>query len=67
MRMGFSMSDAENSNLTDVLFAISEKTGAGIELPMSEGMLDRVVMHGWGRDARERYLQRCSKVPLTTM
>lgn len=42
--------DAENSNLTDVLFAISEKTGAGIELPMSEGMLDRVVIRmGPGR------------------
>lgn len=42
--------DAENCNLTDVLFAISEKTGAGIELPMSEGMLDRVVIRiGPGR------------------
>lgn len=34
--------DAENSNLPDILYAISQKTGAQIELPMAEGMLDRV-------------------------
>jgi hypothetical protein len=34
--------DADNSNLPDILYAISQKTGAEIELPMAEGMLDRV-------------------------
>ncbi len=34
--------DADNSNLPDILYAISQKTGAQIELPMAEGMLDRV-------------------------
>lgn len=36
--------DADNSMLTDVLYAISEKTGATIQLPFSDGMLDRVVI-----------------------
>jgi hypothetical protein len=36
--------DAENAPLADVLYAIGEKTGAGIQLPMSDGMLDRVAL-----------------------
>src|SRR6185369_10756362 len=32
--------DADNSNLPDILYAISQKTGAQIELPMAEGMLE---------------------------
>jgi hypothetical protein len=36
--------DANNAILADVLYAISEKTGASIQLPMSNAMLDRVVL-----------------------
>jgi hypothetical protein len=35
--------DVQNATLTDVLYLIGEKTGAKIELPFSEGMLDRIV------------------------
>lgn len=34
--------DANNSTLTDVLYAISEKTGTVIQLPFTNGVLDRV-------------------------
>jgi hypothetical protein len=34
--------EAKNAILADVLYAISEKTGASIQLPMSNAMLDRV-------------------------
>lgn len=36
--------DAENAVLVDVLYAVGEKTGAAIEVPMSQAMLDRVVL-----------------------
>jgi hypothetical protein len=35
--------EADNSTLSDVIFAISEKTGASIDMPFSNGMLDRVT------------------------
>jgi hypothetical protein len=36
--------DADNAVLSDVLYAIAEKTGAAVQLPMSDGMLDRVAL-----------------------
>jgi hypothetical protein len=36
--------DAEDAPLADVLYTIGEKTGAGIQMPMSDGMLDRVAL-----------------------
>lgn len=35
--------DSKNSTLTDILFAVGEKTGAKIDLPFSDGMLDQIV------------------------
>jgi hypothetical protein len=35
--------DASNASLADVLYAIAEKTGAAIDMPFSDGMLDRVT------------------------
>jgi hypothetical protein len=36
--------EANNAILADVMYAISEKTGASIQLPMSNAMLDRVTL-----------------------
>ena len=35
--------EADNSALSDVIFAVAEKTGAAIDMPFSDGMLDRVT------------------------
>jgi len=52
--------DAQNSTLTDILYAVSEKTGAKIDLPFSDGMLDKVVFKagpGSPRDVLATMLQ----------
>jgi AMIN domain len=45
--------NAENTMLIDVLYAIGEKTGASMEVPMAEAMLDRVVVKMGPRKPRE--------------
>ena len=36
--------DSRNAALTDVLYEIGEKTGAAIQMPMNDAMLDRVAL-----------------------
>jgi hypothetical protein len=45
--------NADNTMLIDVLYAIGEKTGAAMEVPMSEPMLDRVAIKVGPRKPRE--------------
>jgi hypothetical protein len=35
--------EASNANIADVLYAVAEKTGAAIDMPFSDGMLDQVT------------------------
>jgi hypothetical protein len=35
--------EASNANLADVLYAVAEKTGAAIDMPFSDSMLDQVT------------------------
>lgn len=50
---GLLLVNAENAMLVDVLYAIGEKTGAAIEVPMSDAMLDRVAVKIGPRKPRE--------------
>jgi hypothetical protein len=45
--------DAQNATLIDVLYAVGEKTGAQIQVPMADAMLDRVVLKIGPRKPRE--------------
>ncbi len=35
--------EATNANLADILYAVGEKTGATIDMPFSDSMLDQVT------------------------
>lgn len=36
--------ETTNSNLADVIYAVAEKTGAAVQMPFADGMLDRVTL-----------------------
>jgi hypothetical protein len=45
--------EAENAVLIDVLYAIGEKTGAAVEMPMADRMMDKVALKIGPRKPRE--------------